>query len=132
MEDKFRGKDKETGEWRYGSLVSIPGGPDLKPLKRIIEFTFDATLSLKGIEYEVIPESVGMWIGLKDKNGVDVYQGNIYNIDRYTDKYLLKWHDKTASFYLHGIHGGEHKRADMLAVSVLLGNLTDNPSLLKG
>ena len=85
------------------------------------------------VEMEVIPETVGQFTGLCDKNGVKIFEGDILTTE--TEKpMVIGWSNKFASFVLNrdgwafSHWFGESCNPENC---VVIGNIHDNSELFK-
>ena len=123
----FRGKRISNSKWVEGFMYSqhFPLG-----------FRDDFYIRCYDTDYLVIPETVGQFTGLTDKNGVRIFEGDIVRYD-------VNYHDMVISYDVENWGGWLYEDMDdnMQAYSIyefnlkdiaVIGNIHDNPDILKG
>jgi hypothetical protein len=131
-EIRFRGKRKDNGEWVYGYLI----GNDVI-VGNIVEFNVEYFNT--EFWYKVDPETVGQYTGLHDRNGREIYKGDIistdldrpYNIVVFRNgAFMFQCHDNGKDYYDYMFSVDEE--SDRWEYGEVIGNIYDTPELLKG
>lgn len=129
---KFRGKTRGNGKWYYGSLVYS------NEINAAICFQTGNGL-VKTMDWVyVIPETIGQFSGLYDCDGAEIYEGDILKWSN-GRMYVVKFWSRMfyasvkecndsifGGFPLHALTEYEYRKCE------IVGNIYDNPELLKG
>ena len=140
----FRGKCLDNEAWMYGDLIENQGRYFIyhASSENTIEDNEDGRIVVAAVEVD--PATVGQYTGLKDKKWTMIFEGDIlllsdgksHSEDVVVEHGLYGWtfyNPQTATFYSDGSHtylAVEHCRF-MFGTGVVIGNIHDNPDLLK-
>ena len=122
----FRGKRKDNGKWAYGYLYIRNDG------QYEISF-YSKYFDSERFTYDVIPETVGQYIGLTDKNGKKIFEGDIVERLWLGEKHIYRiYYDSDISSFIGAdidCQGFTTFNYDSCEFEVI-GNIYDNPELL--
>ena len=122
----FRGKRIDNGEWVYGNLNY--GTIEITSIKGSYYISdFDVNPWDKKF-YPVIPESVGQYTGLTDKNGKKIFEGDIIFDPELKENHIVMFDE--GGFCTEEMFLQFYLCFDEMEVEVI-GNIYDNPELLE-
>lgn len=135
---KFRGRD-ENGKWWYGDLrhtMMVYGQAHI----RIVDNGLEQLRLTEHWSDRINPETVGQFTGLLDRNGKEIYEGDVFTFGRLTG--IITWHpdgywcihtSRSEIEYCSYNTLGEmikHLNSNNIEYGVI-GNIHDNPELIK-
>ena len=136
---KFRGQTVDTKELIYGDLIQTE-----KDFKNVVEILDLSKVGCKPEKSLVVnPETVGQFTGLTDKNGIEIYDGDIITVNskivkqvRINDYFLAVQVANKEDLKLIDILDpwqtpGEVWWNDFGREIIVIGNIHDNPELLQ-
>lgn len=128
-EIKYRGLSKRSGVWVYGSSNYKNEGGTRYSLGMFWEWVRNG-----GVD----PETVGEYTGLHDKNGVEIYEGDILNITDEEDDTVVYdekvvWDEELLCWSLYDGETPMESLGDVRGGNIeVIGNIHENPELTGG
>ncbi len=151
-EIKFRGKRLDNGEWAYGDLRQVEGSAYILDYDTGDDGVSQEHRIFFNIAYQVDPATVGQYTGLKDKAGVEIYEGDVIklvtadfeeititcefgpvrrqifeNEVEITGFYFVRSNDGRKTFPITHNYLGKHDTE----IWTVIGNIHDNPELME-
>lgn len=147
----FRGKDSETGVWHEGQYIHLhkttycfSGSKKRDEENEIHQIVFermtDWNLPNRHLRADVLPETVGQYTGLTDKNGKKIFEGDIVKVsyrcrgESQTEYREVLYNEEECCYYpMRWNESCEwcDYSTEITEIEVI-GNIHDNPELLKG
>ncbi len=127
---KFRGKSADNVKWITGYYYHECGNT------YIVEDRQSLSETSRNVPYVVIPETVGQFTGLFDKNGKEIYEGDIlhtvtfgFEPEEYTAIIL---YDNCRFQLSNGRNLFYFGQSDLTKMddTIVIGNIYDNPELI--
>lgn len=126
-EIKFRGKRIDNDKWVYGDLLQ---GCEVCDICEISDCE-----SIDGSRYDIEKNTIGQFTGLYDKNGKEIYEGDIvkikYQFDEDIDQIKIGVIEYELNKFVAIDEEAESYDINYCDEREVIGNIYDNPELLE-
>ena len=139
---KFRGQLSHNKQIVFGSLIITSDGQSYIIPSEVIEPDGHHLRIDSDLPYWVAPETVGQFTGLLDKNGKEIWEGDI--VETFTNYHgkegirwsnsVIIWNEHVGSYQISYKNIDGHFVSDYFALNKyfveIIGNIYENPELL--
>ncbi len=117
----FRGKNIDNGHWMYGVPISLKNG------ETYMNFEFMGWID----RALVIPEAVGQYTGLTDKNGTKIFEGDIVDVNNalLRGRFWVEYEETGGTFIVKDKNDRRYFLGGCNCT--VIGNIFDNPELIE-
>lgn len=144
-EIKFRAKSFDNGEWVYGDYHKRAEG-----VHCIIKMEPDENGKVVYAVHQAVPDTIGQFTGLHDKNGKEIYEGDILLLpantkvkayekgdfveDKFIQRFAVVWAKQCQGYGLCLPYEAKYEAPDVVGMAAVdrmfvIGNIHDNPEL---
>ena len=115
----FRGKQRDNGEWFYGDLIHL---------------NHCVSIRSKDCARSVVPETVGQYTGLADKNCKKIFEGDLIRSTETGETAIVQWFSEHSAFMIWCKTSNQVGFLYECEKSIIevIGNIHDNPELIGG
>jgi uncharacterized phage protein (TIGR01671 family) len=121
-EIKFRGFNRKNNVWLYGFYLQNRGAHFIVPDEFADGKSWD--------DYEIDPATLGQYTGLKDRNGREIYEGDILHDHFCNNRYVVLF-DGGSFDVMSTLDKSGNYLSDVVGDIEIIGNIHDNPELMK-
>ena len=137
-EIKFRGKRIDNGKWAYGYFVKTPITTEFNCDGQFLDSGAGRYCIIEnGVAHEIDIETLGQDTGLKDKNGKEIYEGDVVDWDG--DKMVVEYGIQSVDAFegigfnlwsFYDKHEDIGKAIRLQSEIEIIGDIYSNPELL--
>ena len=129
-EIKFRAKRADNGAWVYGDLTHVQKISSVEEVQRNGRRSESV---VRVANYNVDEETIGQYTGLKDRDGREIYEGDVLcfmDTKGVSYRFEVDYKDGAFCFSHYRERAITELRHHNLSKYIVNGNIHDNPELL--